>query len=80
MAATATATTGIAGLGADNRTLIRLTQALQDAIVFRRARVGAYCHDCAQAAEGRCDDHHCDLELIAAYERDVQAIATALRH
>jgi hypothetical protein len=43
-------------------------QALEDAIAYRRARVSAPCPDCT--ADGRrCDDHACDLHLIAAYQR-----------
>jgi hypothetical protein len=43
-------------------------QALEDAIAYRRARVSAPCPDCT--ADGRrCDDHACDLHLIAAYQQ-----------
>jgi hypothetical protein len=48
-------------------------QALEDAIAYRRARVTAPCPDCA--ADGQiCDDHACDLDLIAAYRRTAIAI------
>jgi hypothetical protein len=62
----------------DDRCLFRLAQALQDAIVFRRARAGAYCHDCDQAPGGRCDDHACDVDLIARYEDDARAVSAAI--
>jgi hypothetical protein len=43
-------------------------QALEDAIAYRRARAAAPCPDCT--ATGRtCDDHACDLHLIAAYQQ-----------
>ncbi len=43
-------------------------QALEDAIAYRRARASAPCPDCT--ADGRrCDDHTCDLQLIAAYQQ-----------
>jgi len=43
-------------------------QALEDAIAYRRARAAASCPDCT--ADGRrCDDHACDLHLIAAYQQ-----------
>lgn len=58
--------------------LFRLMQALQDAIVFRRARASSYCHDCEKMPGGRCDDHACDLNLIVGYERDAHAISAAL--
>ena len=51
-------------------------QALEDAIAYRRARVNAPCPDCT--ADGHmCDDHACDLDLIAAYQRTAIAILNA---
>jgi len=51
-------------------------QALEDAIAYRRARVTAPCPDCT--ADGQmCDDHACDLNLIAAYQRTAIAILGA---
>jgi hypothetical protein len=50
-------------------------QALQDAIAYRRARVTAPCPDCT-AIGHRCDDHACDLDLIADYQ---QAAIAAIR-
>jgi hypothetical protein len=48
-------------------------QALEDAIAYRRARVTAPCPDCAARGQ-MCDDHACDLDLIAAYRRTAIAI------
>ena len=76
---TTTVNSGITGnADIDGRHLFRLTQALEDAIVFRRARAGTYCYDCDQRQGGRCDDHACDLDLIAGYEQDVLAISAAI--
>jgi len=59
--------------------LFRLSQALEDAIVFRRARAGTYCADCDDAPDGsRCDDHAGDLALIAGYEEDARAVNAAI--
>ncbi|GEM_PF-1012214 len=43
-------------------------QALEDAIKFRRARAAEPCPDCDATADGRCDDHARDLDLIGEYE------------
>ena len=51
-------------------------QALEDAIAYRRARVTAPCPDCT-ASGPKCDDHACDLNLIAAYRRTAIAILRA---
>jgi hypothetical protein len=48
-------------------------QALEDAIAYRRARVSAPCPDCT-ASGPMCDDHACDLNLIAIYQRTAIAI------
>jgi hypothetical protein len=48
-------------------------QALEDAIAYRRARVTAPCPDCTANGQ-KCDDHACDLNLIAAYQRTALAI------
>jgi hypothetical protein len=50
-------------------------QALEDAIAYRRARVTAPCPDCLPGRP-KCDDHACDLNLIAAYQQT--AIAAIL--
>ena len=50
-------------------------QALEDAIAYRRARVTAPCPNCRAAATGeRCDDHACDLHLIAGYQRTASVV------
>jgi hypothetical protein len=43
-------------------------QALEDAIAYRRARAAAPCPDC-MASGPACDDHACDLHLIAGYQQ-----------
>ena len=59
--------------------LLRLLQALEDALTFRRARSMTLCMDCHLAPEGeRCDDHACDLNLIAGYEKDFREIQAAV--
>ena len=71
--------TGIPGaVGPDDRRRFRMVQALQDAIVFRRARAGTYCFECDRAPGGHCADHACDLDLIAGYEQDARAISAAM--
>jgi hypothetical protein len=47
-------------------------QALEDAIAYRRARATAPCPDCT-ASGHRCDDHACDLDLIADYQQTAMA-------
>ena len=59
--------------------LLRQLQALEDAIVLRRARAGAYCCDCDESPGGRCDDHACDLRLIAGYEQDARALSATIQ-
>jgi hypothetical protein len=54
-------------------------QALEDAIAYRQARVTAPCSDCGSAASGdRCDEHACDLNLIAAYQRTASVVCSWL--
>ncbi len=67
------------------RHLFRLMQALEDALIFRRARSMSPCIDCHQAPDGnRCDDHATDLALITGYEQDLHdiqsAVAREVRH
>jgi hypothetical protein len=58
--------------GAVHRGWFQHLQALEDAIAYRRARVTAPCSDCT--AKGcLCDDHACDLNLIAAYQQTATA-------
>ena len=61
--------------GAVHRGWFQHLQALEDAIAYRRARAAAPCPDCT-ATGPRCDDHACDLQLIAAYQ---QAAITAIQ-
>jgi hypothetical protein len=51
-------------------------QALEDAIAYRRARVSAPCPDCTASGQ-KCDDHACDLNLIAVYQRTAITILNA---
>ena len=61
------------GVTATVRAECQHLQALEDAIKYRRARVSAPCPDCT--ADGHmCDDHACDLNLIAAYQRTAVGI------
>jgi hypothetical protein len=55
-----------------DRDLFRRLQALEDAIVLRRARVGGYCQDCEQSRDGRCDNHACDLHLSPGTSRTLE--------
>jgi hypothetical protein len=61
-----------------DRKMFRQLQAIEDAIAFRAARARACCHDCDQAAEGICDDHACDVTLVAGYEQDALALISAI--
>jgi hypothetical protein len=55
-------------------------QALEDAIAYRRARAAAPCPDCTPSGR-TCDDHTCDLHLIAAYQQTaIAAIQELSRH
>jgi hypothetical protein len=66
--------------GVVNRGQFQRLQALEDAIAYRRARVGAPCADCEATAPGRkCDDHARDLELIAEYLLAAQRSDLVLR-
>jgi len=52
-----------------NRGQLQRSQALEDAIEYRTARVAAPCPDCAAAEPEKCDDHARDLDLIAEYRQ-----------
>lgn len=58
------------------RRLFRRLQALDDAIAYRRARLGHPCPDCRDGAH--CDDHACDLVLLNGYEDDARATSEAI--
>ncbi|MGI8451117.1 MAG: hypothetical protein ACR2MP_28825 [Streptosporangiaceae bacterium] len=45
----------------------RELQALEDAVNHRLARLMAACLACELDARGRCDEHACDVALIAGY-------------
>src|SRR5262249_35858572 len=53
-------------------------QALEDAICYRTARLAEPCGACGPTGETRCDEHACDLSLIAAYHRPFKALAGSL--
>ncbi len=56
----------------------RELQALEDAVNFRLARLMAPCPRCEPAAAGgRCDEHACDVALIAGYLEAAHATMTA---
>ena len=52
-------------------------QSLDDAIAYRQARISARCPDCGPGDAGKCDDHACDVRLIADYRQTARAIAGA---
>jgi hypothetical protein len=67
------------GAAVPRRHQYRELQALEDAIAYRRARVAADCPDCGSLAGGiRCDEHSCDLALIAGYQEAARAVIVAL--
>ena len=48
------------------------SQGLDDAIAFRLARLAGPCPDCDEA-NGLCDDHYCDVDLISGYRQRAAA-------
>jgi hypothetical protein len=64
------------GVTATVRAECQHLQALEDAIAYRRARVSAPCPDCTASGQ-KCDDHACDLNLIAVYQRTAITILNA---
>jgi hypothetical protein len=57
----------------------RELQALEDAVNYRLARLAVPCLHCQPAAAGgRCDEHACDVALIAGYLQAAQATMAAL--
>jgi hypothetical protein len=64
------------GVTATVRAECQHLQALDDAIAYRGARVTALCPDCTASGQ-ICDDHACDLDLIAAYQRTAITILNA---
>jgi hypothetical protein len=66
---------------AAERASFQRLQALDDAIAYRRARVVASCPDCDPGpGDHKCDDHACDLMLIAGYHRAAQAVVAEIEH
>ena len=50
-------------------------QALEDAIAYRQARIAVPCPDCQAAVPGgQCDDHACDVHLIAGYQQAARVV------
>lgn len=57
----------------------RELQALEDAVNYRLARLVVPCVRCQSAAAGgRCDEHACDVALIAGYLRAAEDTMTVL--
>jgi hypothetical protein len=57
----------------------RELQALEDAINYRMARLAVPCLRCQPVeAGGQCDEHACDVALIAGYLRVAQATMAEL--
>ena len=57
----------------------RELQALEDAVNFRLARLMAPCPRCGPVAGGaRCDEHACDVALIAGYLEAAHATMAVL--
>ena len=57
----------------------RELQALEDAVNFRLARLIAPCSRCETVAGGaRCDEHACDVALIAGYLEAAHATMSVL--
>ncbi len=59
-------------LGTGPRGRFQILQALEDAIAFRMARAAIPCLDCEDAG-GKCDDHACDVQLVASYRQTLAA-------
>jgi hypothetical protein len=59
----------------------RELQALEDAVNFRLARLMAPCPRCEPVPGGaRCDEHACDVALIAGYLEAAHATMGMLSH
>jgi hypothetical protein len=56
----------------------RELQALEDAVNFRLARLMAPCPRCEPVAGARCDEHACDVALIAGYLKAAHATMAVL--
>ncbi len=61
------------------RQRFRQLQALEDAVNYRLARLAVPCLRCkAVAAGGWCDEHACDVALIAGYLQAAESVMAAL--
>ncbi len=62
----------------------RQLQALEDAVNYRMGRLAVPCVHCKPAtAGGRCDEHACDVALIAGYlqaARDTMSVLAEMTH
>lgn len=56
----------------------RELQALEDAVNYRLARLMVPCRKCELDARGRCDEHACDVALIAGYLEAAHAVMEEL--
>ena len=61
----------------DSESFQRL-QALEDAICYRTARLAEPCGSCGPTGETQCDEHACDVSLIAAYQRSFKDLAGSM--
>lgn len=63
------------------RQRFRELQALEDAINYRLARLAVPCPHCEPGAVGDwCDEHACDVALIAGYLESARVMTAALSH
>jgi hypothetical protein len=63
------------GVSAQERARFNQLQALDDAIAFRLARLGEHCTECEAGEPGAsCDDHACDVALVARYRERAEAM------
>ena len=57
----------------------RELQALEDAIKYRQARLAMPCLQCRRLTAGvRCDEHACDVALIAGYWQAARSVIREL--
>jgi hypothetical protein len=57
----------------------RQLQAFEDAICYRSARLAEPCPGCGPDGESRCDEHACDVMLIAGYRQAVKELSASMR-
>jgi hypothetical protein len=73
----AAAGAGVVRFAVPERHRFRQLQALEDAVNYRLARLMAVCPRCVPGGE-RCDEHACDVELVAGYLAAAQAVVAEL--